>query len=242
MDACSWRFALHPSDDDDILYAGFELDGDEEQALRERLAGAGLAFAEISPAECAQRKIGSGLWLRDPGGLRLEFVRGHALAATPFRSDLVSGFVTGDQGFGHIVLAVASLDESLDFYRMIGMELSDFITLPMGDAGELRIAFMHCNQRHHSLAIAPLPSPKRLNHIMIEVEQVDDVIQGYDRCCALGYATGKLGRHPNDRMLSFYVATPAGFDVEYGWGGVAIEGEWTVVDYDHMSLWGHERA
>jgi extradiol dioxygenase len=43
-------------------------------------------------------------------------------------------------------------------------------------------------------------------------------------------------------MLSFYVQTPAGFDVEYGWGALTIEGEWTVGEYDQISIWGHERA
>src|SRR5690606_15035995 len=125
-----WRLALHPSDADDILYAGFELEDDEEGALRDRLAAAGLAFSEIGASECAERNIASGLWLTDPGGLRLEFVRGHALAPSPFRSDLVSGFVTGTRGFGHIVLAVADLDRGVEFYRTVGMRLSDFITVP----------------------------------------------------------------------------------------------------------------
>ena len=28
--------------------------------------------------------------------------------------------------------------------------------------------------------------------------------------------------HPNDHMFSFYVRTPSGFSVEYGWGGLLI--------------------
>jgi 2,3-dihydroxyethylbenzene 1,2-dioxygenase len=28
-----------------------------------------------------------------------------------------------------------------------------------------------------------------------------------------------LGKHANDRMFSFYVASPSGFLIEIGWGG-----------------------
>ena len=33
--------------------------------------------------------------------------------------------------------------------------------------------------------------------------------------------TATLGRHTNDRMVSFYVRTPAGFEVEFGFGAIA---------------------
>jgi hypothetical protein len=51
-----------------------------------------------------------------------------------------------------------------------------------------------------------------------------------------------LGRHTNDLMTSFYVRTPSGFEIEYGYGGVLIEDEasWQVDTYDAISLWGHK--
>jgi hypothetical protein len=49
-----------------------------------------------------------------------------------------------------------------------------------------------------------------------------------------------LGRHSNDRMVSFYAQTPSGFDVEYGWGGRLIDdATWTVTEIEHGTLWGH---
>ncbi|HKP79660.1 MAG TPA: VOC family protein [Phenylobacterium sp.] len=243
MDDQAWRFAVHEAPDNDILYAGFELAGEDElTTLRRRLDAAGLAWSDLDAAECAERSVGGGLWLRDPDGLRLEFVRDHARASAPFRSDLTAGFLTGDEGLGHVVLSIGDLDRGVGFYEALGLKLSDFITAPIGPQMMLKIAFMHCNPRHHSLAIAQLPGGKRLNHIMVELNEVDDVIRGYQRCVALGYRTGGIGRHPNDLMLSFYVATPAGFDIEYGWGGRHIEGEWEVGQYDRISLWGHERT
>ena len=32
-----------------------------------------------------------------------------------------------------------------------------------------------------------------------------------------------LDRHTNDHMTSFYVNTPSGFFIEYGWGGRVID-------------------
>jgi len=50
-----------------------------------------------------------------------------------------------------------------------------------------------------------------------------------------------LGGHPNDRMFSFYVKTPSGFAIEYGWGGLTIDDEetWVVRTYDKLDIWGH---
>ncbi|MDB5582387.1 MAG: Glyoxalase/bleomycin resistance protein/dioxygenase [Bradyrhizobium sp.] len=243
MDQAAWRFAVHESPANDLLYAGFELDGVEElAACRDRITNAGVDCTSLSDAELDQRQVVQGFCLHDPDGLRLEFVTGHAVAATPFESPLAAGFNTGAQGLGHVVLAIGDLGRGIAFYEALGFAMSDFITVPMGPDAKLRIAFMHCNPRHHSLAIAALPGGKRLNHVMVELTEVDDVLLGYQRCVAQGYKVGGIGRHPNDRMLSFYVQTPAGFDVEYGWGGVAIEGAWSVAEYDQISIWGHERV
>ena len=243
MDNLSWRFALHESKANDILYAGFELDDAEQLAvLRARLDAAGIGWTGMSEAECIERQVAEGLWLRDPDGLRLEFVRDHARARTPFEPGNNQGFLTGQQGLGHVVLSVADLEEGIRFYEALGLAVSDFITFSPGPDMTLRIAFLHCNERHHSVAIAALPGGKRLNHIMIELLEVDDVLRGYQRCVNLGYRTGGIGRHPNDLMLSFYVTTPAGFDIEYGWGGRAIGDDWSIAEYDRISLWGHEPA
>jgi hypothetical protein len=50
-----------------------------------------------------------------------------------------------------------------------------------------------------------------------------------------------LGRHMNDHMVSFYVANPSQFAIEYGWGGRTIdESCWQVWRYDSVeSIWDH---
>ena len=48
-----------------------------------------------------------------------------------------------------------------------------------GDPAWLR--FLGCNPRHHSLALAPIPAPSGAVHIMLEVDQLDDVGRALER-------------------------------------------------------------
>ena len=51
---------------------------------------------------------------------------------------------------------------------------------------------------------------------------MDDVGLAFDRALRGGVRiTQTLGRHPNDRMFSFYAKTPSGFHFELGWGAVS---------------------
>jgi hypothetical protein len=45
----------------------------------------------------------------------------------------------------------------------------------------------------------------------------------------------------NDHMVSFYLANPSHFAVEYGWGGRTIDDRvWQVEHYASVeSVWGH---
>ena len=243
LDSQTYRIALHAGSGNDLLYIGIAYDDAlEVYAVRHVLEDAGHGVTEFSASESANRHVAGGCWVTGPDGLRIELVWGVAQAATRFESGLNIGFVTGDGGLGHVVLAASDTDAAIAFYEMLGFRMSDFINVAMGPDVTLRIAFMHCNPRHHSLAMAQLPGGKRLNHIMIEVDCVDDVLLAHKRCVEKGYDPGSIGRHTNDEMLSFYVRTPSGFDIEYGWGGAQISGEWNVREYDKMSHWGHERV
>jgi len=47
-----------------------------------------------------------------------------------------------------------------------------------------------------------------------------------------------FGKHTNDEMLSFYVTSPSGFSVEYGFGGRLIDDSvWAPDRYDTPSYW-----
>ena len=102
---------------------------------------------------------------------------------------------------------------------------------------------MHVNPRHHSVALIET-GKQDLHHMMVELYSLDDVGQGYD--IALGepdrIAT-TLGRHPNDAVTSYYLRSPSGFMLEYGWGGKDVTpGNWTPSEVTvGPSLWGHDR-
>jgi 3,4-dihydroxy-9,10-secoandrosta-1,3,5(10)-triene-9,17-dione 4,5-dioxygenase len=50
-----------------------------------------------------------------------------------------------------------------------------------------------------------------------------------------------LGRHTNDKMLSFYIKTPGGFDIEFGCEGLEVEDtSWVARESTAVSLWGHD--
>lgn len=93
------------------------------------------------------------------------------------------------------------------------------------------------------MALAGLPTPYRLNHFMVEVADIDVVGEAMERAKKMGIAFYMtLGRHPNDRMLSFYAFTPSNFAVEFGTGGVQIEDDetWEIKTYDSICAWGHK--
>ena len=104
--------------------------------------------------------------------------------------------------------------------------------------------FLGCNPRHHSLALAPLPAPSGIVHLMVEVATLDDVGRAMDRCARRGAPpSATLGRHANDLMVSFYVRTPGGFDVEYGTDGLVVDDRtWVSRETTAISLWGHSFA
>ena len=68
------------------------------------------------------------------------------------------------------------------------------------------------------------------------------VKERYDRLWAtdLGIPNG-LGRHDNDGMFSFYLQTPAGFQVEVGHVARVIDEGWDDDRaYSAISAWGHQ--
>jgi biphenyl-2,3-diol 1,2-dioxygenase len=243
-DGIAWRIALHRSDQDDVQYAGFDVaDAVAADRLATRLAEIGVGTRAMTPDEVASRGVRGGLRCSDPDGLAVELVYGLDASSSPFSSDLGTQFVTGGLGLGHLVVTTADADRSLAFYRCLGMQLSDYITVPLGPIPEVTITFLHCNERHHTLALLPLPGPKRLNHLMLEVDSTDEVIRAYYRALRRGLPVVRhLGRHSNDLSFSFYARTPAGFDIELGCNGLHVGPEWQVRHYRSISTWGHEDA
>ena len=247
MDAHAWRFAFEAGEADDIDYAGFVVAGPAElRAVSERLAAGGVAVGNGDPELLAERGVLGLVSCQDPDGTRIEIYYGPTLRTeTPFVSPAgVGAFVTGQQGLGHIVLATRDIAAARGFYQdLLGFRLSDKIMMRMGRDACFELEFYHCNPRHHTLALAPIPAPKRLHHFMVQVPTLDDVGFALERAYAAGTPIAQgLGRHTNDRMVSFYARTPSGFEVEFGYGAIEVDDAiWRVTRHDKPSTWGHHR-
>src|SRR5258705_9599724 len=113
----------------------------------------------------------------------------------------ISGFVTGAFGLGHVVLMLPELAAASRFFvDVLGFRVSDFIDVPFP------LAFFHCNPRHHTVAVGEMGPMTGLHHIMIEVKDLNDVGTTWELCKSKKIPLAmELGRHSNDRMLSFYV-------------------------------------
>lgn len=244
-----FRFLIHRGTRDRYLAAGFEIrDEKTYEATLERLARADIAVERGSDTEARIRCVNAFATCKDPSGNALELYHGRVVEASVFTSPAgVSGFVGGDLGMGHVVLPAMQLDATRAFYHeLLGFGDTDEMRMPLSDqpdGPQLKIHFMHCeNRRHHSLALIPMPAPSGLVHTMLEARTVDDVGRAYDRCLAANLPiSATLGRHSNDLMFSFYVRTPAGFDLEFGCEGVTPDwNTWTPTRNLAPSLWGHK--
>ncbi|MGW5415390.1 VOC family protein [Actinomadura geliboluensis] len=240
------RWLVRQGPADDLAASGYEVESDAAlDAIAARLAAAGVEVEEGGAALAASRKVDRILVTADPMGNRVELVTGFADAGTPFRSDvLLGGFVTGDGGAGHQVLLSKGVarETYLAFYEgLLGFRISDTIVEELAPGVVADLIFLRCNPRHHSVAFGDMPHPKRTHHFMVEVTDIRDVGTAYDRCMDAGQPFEMtLGMHPNDRMFSFYVQTPSGFSVEYGWGGLLVDDEtWQVKTLDRLHSWGH---
>lgn len=244
MDDYHHRFILHPDDADDVLYVGWQVPtaGDLDE-LEAALQAKGVRTERGTSDELNIRRVVDLIKFEDPARAHLEAFYGPQVQpASPLSSDRADGsFNAGDLGLGHIVLAVSDLDKAVAFYRdALGMRISDLMELGAGEQ-KFHIAFFHCNPRHHSIAFIQLESPRRLSHMMLEVKSLDDVGATYYMCQDQEIPIAlSLGKHTNDHMVSFYVVTPSGFQVEYGFGGRHIDDTtWVVQRHISASLWGH---
>jgi 2,3-dihydroxybiphenyl 1,2-dioxygenase len=241
-----WIFTKGPADD--LAASGYEFDS--SASLDNTVAGlraAGFQATEGDARLAAARKVDRIVVTADPMGNRIELVTNLANAPAPFHSEVLAGqFLTGVCGAGHqfILTQHVSQEEAMNFYRnLLGFRVSDRIIAEIAPGVMADAMFLHCNPRHHTLAFAQIPNfPKKTHHFMIQVAEMRDVGYAWDRCLKAGQPLEMtLGSHPNDRMLSFYVKTPSGFAVEYGWGGRTIENDsaWQVKTYDILDDWGH---
>jgi 3,4-dihydroxy-9,10-secoandrosta-1,3,5(10)-triene-9,17-dione 4,5-dioxygenase len=252
MDDFPARLVIAAGEGNRLVASGWEVAGERDlDELGRSLDRAGVAVKAGTEAELADRRVGRMLRFDDPSGNALEVFSGAALEHRPAASPYANRFVTGLLGLGHVVLPVSDVEAALRFYTdVLGFRLRDSMRMAPelfgGPAGgpPLWMRFLGCNPRHHSLALAPFPAPAGIVHLMIEVASLDDVGRAMDRCERRGARmSATLGRHANDLMVSFYLATPGGFDIEYGTDGRLVDdATWISRETTAISLWGHRFA
>jgi biphenyl-2,3-diol 1,2-dioxygenase len=232
---------------DDATAIGFEVaDAAKLAAVAHRLTSIGYAVDHGDAAACARRRVVGMIRTTAPWGVPVEVVHGLA-GGLPFASPLTpGGFKTDGVGFGHCVFTVADAEAAHRFVTDgLGMRQTDWLDLSIAPGVTVSGRFYHCNPRHHTLALVcppGPPSPKALHHVMVEANTIDDVGAAFDRAYAAGHPIPNgIGRHDNDKMISFYTLTPAGFQVEVGWGAREVGVEWNENRaYDSISEWGHQ--
>jgi 2,3-dihydroxybiphenyl 1,2-dioxygenase len=243
MDYWHHRILIHPGEEDDVLFAGLRVAGPEEfRVLQRHLGECGVPFKVGSPADAEKRSVLELLRLTDPAGLALEIFHGPRVDRhEPYRPGrgMHGKFVTGLGGLGHMIIRDAGVEESYRFYsKVLGMRGSIEVRYEVGGK-RFEPIFMHSCERDHTLGFGAGPLPKRIHHLMVEVDTIDDVGLAYD--LARRHDVPILiapGRHANDNMFSFYMQTPSGWFCEYGFGGTppVHQSEYNVVG----DIFGHE--
>jgi 3,4-dihydroxy-9,10-secoandrosta-1,3,5(10)-triene-9,17-dione 4,5-dioxygenase len=247
IDERPFRIAVLPGKRNRLISCGWEFrDAAEFEDALAMLRSADVEVRSGSAAEADSRAVRELAFCSDPCGNQLELFHGRTYDYAPFASARgVSGFVAGDLGMGHAVLPAPQLAAAREFYQRLGFADSDEMWLAMSPNPQdpkLGIHFLHAaNPRHHSLALMGAPVPSGCVHIMLEARSLDDVGYALDRCMAHGaHISSTLGKHSNDFMVSFYVQTPGGFDLEFGCHG--LQPDWNTWVPTHSAigdLWGH---
>ncbi|MFJ7207377.1 VOC family protein [Streptomyces sp. NPDC098789] len=256
IDDRTHRFQIVAGETDRLLAAGFEVANARalEDAAAE-LEAAGFPVKEGDALTLADRRVQGLIHCEDPSGNPLEIYWGQAQDHSPLPARYGNRFVTAgpdgaDLGLGHVVLPAPDTEATLRFYEdLLGFQLRDSMRLPpvavpTGAPGKdfHWMHFLSPNRRHHSLGLYPGALPPGIVHFMVELETLDDVGYCLDRMNRAGIPIAStLGRHSNDRMVSFYAQAPGGFQVEYGWDGLLVDpATWTAKEITSDSLWGHQ--
>lgn len=248
------RILINPTAEDKLQAVGWVVT--DQDAYDNALAHAqaqGQAVVMGTAEECVARRVTSFFALQDPAGNRHEIAWGPVINFRDrFQSPVgVSSFHTGEQGLGHIVIGSepAQYDECCVFFRkVLGLKLANFRSQSITEEPlKMPVSWFHCdNSRQHSLGFAACFEPGKprhgVRHINLEVADIDEVGRAYDRAPVYGGKIVRtLGRHVNDRAISFYMLCPSGFQFEYGCDAPAKT--WNdEVAFDEGgigSIWGH---
>lgn len=247
MDERAARIIVSPGDTDKIVTVGWEVrDRAALDQVKRKLETAGTPYKELPLAEADNRRVEEVIAFEDPAGTSLEVFHGAVLDHSPVITPFGARFVTGEQGLGHVVLPALDVPGMFDFYtEVLGFKSRGAFRVPVPpEFGPVRVRFLGVNERHHSLALCPAATLRDpgLIHLMVEVDALDAVGQALDRVNKDGFRlSSTLGRHTNDKMVSFYVRAPGDWDIEFGTDGMRVdENYYTAEEITADSYWGHQ--
>jgi 2,3-dihydroxybiphenyl 1,2-dioxygenase len=250
LDDRECRFLIQRGPAEDLMGLGWQVDDHETfDRIVKRVTERGVPIREGTPEEAALRGV-ERLWrFAGPKGIVQEIFTAPVTTTKPLRM-VTSGFVTGNGGMGHVAITTRNpLGLHSYFNTVFDSRLSDYIDENVGGL-TLKIRFLRVNERHHSVAIANVrqlkvdPIRTKAQHVNIQAATLDDMLSAYQRVRELGFTMAwSVGQHSNDKSLSFYCVTPAGFELEMGWNPVTVgpeqEATWEPTTYQGISIWGH---
>jgi 2,3-dihydroxybiphenyl 1,2-dioxygenase len=244
MDGWHHRIVLHDDSEDDLAYIGWRVAGPVEfKEMARDLEAAGVVLKIAGAAEAAERRVLGLMRMESPGGIPTEIFYGPQVDAwKPFHPGrpMFGRFLTGEQGFGHLVLNELDVEAAIEFYQRLGFVGAVEYQIPLPDGNVGALTFMHCNDRQHSIAFGLGPMQRRVNHLMIEYTELDDLGISHDRVQAAKIdVTLLLGKHANDAALTFYCANPSGWLWELGWGSKKAPAQ---QEYYTRDIFGHDNG
>ena len=242
------RFLLQHGPAEDVTALGWQLDDDATfDEIVSRVTRHGVPVAQGSPEEAALRGVERLVRFPGPNGMVQEIFTRASTSADPLNALNRGGFVTGDSGMGHVAITTKKPHQMRGYYSTVfDARLSDYIDETISGL-KLKIRFLRVNERHHTVAIAavnaaPLnPIRTRIQHLNIQVAELDDMTTSYQRVKELGFKmVWGVGQHTNDKELSYYAMTPSGFEWELGWNPIVVdETTWEPTTHQGISIWGH---
>lgn len=246
LDERACRFLMQRGPQEDVTALGWHVDDHRTfEEILGRVVRAGVPVTEGTAEEAALRGVERLSRFPGPKGLVQElFTRPLSLETPPIIRS--SAFVTGEGGLGHVAITSKEPTKLHGYYETVfDARLSDYIEETIQGV-KLKIRFLRVNQRHHSIAIAGTrvrldPIRTRIQHLNVQVAQLDDMVGSYQRVTELGFTMAwDVGQHTNDKELSYYCITPSGFEWEVGWNPLVIdEGTWEPTTHRGISIWGH---
>lgn len=248
LDDNECRFLLQRGAAEDVSALGWHVDDhDAFDTVLSRVKRHGVPVTEGTEDEAALRGVERLVRFPGPNGLTQEVFTRARTGTAPLHMAAGGGFVTGAAGLGHVAVTTTKPHQLRGYYdAVLDARLSDYIDETISGL-KFKIRFLRVNERHHTVAIAAVnrlrlnPIRTRVQHVNVQVAQLDDMTAAYQRVKQLGFrmALG-VGQHTNDKELSFYAITPSGFEWELGWNPIVVdEATWEPTTYRGISIWGH---